>query len=523
MNSLRARVLLLVAGFGLLTAVALALVMHQSVRSYYNNVLYHRACEFLDRVVQTNPRLWEQYESDPQGFSERLHGYTLYSPNIGLYLLDEQGRVLASAGNRQSHWTGYQVDLAQIQRELHANPLAPTWGDDPDAPGSRMIVAARRVDEARIGASGWLYLVARSADLGTQMPELLRSYAIRTAVKVGLLVLAIGVLLTMTVVAILTRPLLGLTRVAEQLKSKGFDRSEADPPFPHLDRNDEIGRLARTFREMVERLRIEMQRVTQTDARRREMVASVSHDVRTPLTALIGHLETIRIKGGGLTAEEHQRYLDRALQNAQHLKRLTDALAELARLDSPDFVTQKEPIALGELADDIAQRFALRAQEAGVVISVTYPQRLPTVHLDAQLIERALANLLDNALRVTPRGGHIEVGVTAHQAEIRLAVSDTGPGVSEQDRQRVFDRFYQSTAHRDLRGSAGLGLAIVRRVAELHGGRTGVDSLQGQGATFWMTLPAMQTITEEVPAVSGPPALHLAAPPGVSSTLTSSP
>ena len=127
--------LLLVAGFGLLTAIGLATVMQQSVRSYYNNVLYHRSGEFLERVLETNPYLWQMYEQDKQGFSEKLQGYTLYSPNTGLYLLDRDGRVLASAGEGKLFWSSYRVDMHALGREWDDEPLKPIWGDDPDSPG----------------------------------------------------------------------------------------------------------------------------------------------------------------------------------------------------------------------------------------------------------------------------------------------------------------------------------------------------------------------------------------------------
>src|SRR5690606_30533412 len=160
-------------------------------------------------------------------------------------------------------------------------------------------------------------------------------------------------------------------------------------------------------RDAFERLKLETERVQTTDARRREMVASVSHDLRTPLTALIGQLETIRLKGEALGDQARGEMLERAMQNAQHLRRLTDALAELARLDSPDFKAQPEPIAIGELADDVVQRFAASAQVAGVALEIDYPDGLPLTRVDAALVERALSNLLDNALRVTPPGGRV--------------------------------------------------------------------------------------------------------------------
>jgi len=500
MNSLRARVLMLVAGYGLLTAAALSLVMHQSVRDYYNSVLYQRSGEFLERVLETSPSLWETYEKDKFGFSESLENYILYSPNTGLYLLNVDGRVLATAGEAKPFWYDYQVDLDRIKDSWNTDPAMPMWGDDPDEPGRSYVVSLRPVMRANV-LHGWLYLVARSADIGDPSPDLFKSYAIRTAAKVGLVVLTIAVLLTMAMVAILTKPLVGLTRVADRVKGAGFAQLD-DQPFPHAMRQDEIGQLSRTFRDMVARLRQEMQRVSETDVKRREMVASVSHDLRTPLTALIGLLETVRLKHDQLSPQQQQQFIDRALLNAQHLKRLTDALAELAKLDNPDFSTQPEPTAIGDLAGDVVQRYESRAHDLGIALSIDYPDGLPLANVDAGLIERALSNLLDNALRVTPSGGRIGVRVRRQGEFVRIDVSDTGPGVSHEDKPHLFERFYQASHYRDQRGSSGLGLAIVKRVAELHGGLAGVDSEQGNGATFHLTLPVHRVGADTITATA---------------------
>ena len=489
MKSLRARVLMLVAGAGLLTAIVLAAVMHMSVRSYYTDVVYSQSRAFIDRVVEMYPDLWERYERDPDEFSGKLAAYTVFSPNTGMYLLDPNGRVLATSGEHRLFWSNWKVDLGRVRDSLARDASMPIDGMDPDHQNKACIVAARPL--MRDGKElGWLYVVARAADIGTQTPELLKSYAIQTAAKVALLTLAIGVALTVAMIALLTRPLTALTRAAERVRSGGFSAPLCESEFPFRDRNDEIGRLSRTFRETLERLRLEMDRVTQTDAHRREMVANVSHDLRTPLTALIGQLETIRLKADTLDRDSRERFIDAAVNNAHHLRRLTDALNELAKLDNPELRIEREPIALGELADDLAQRYGTRADEAGVQLRVTYPDGLPLARVDAGLIERAIGNLLDNAIRVTPSGGTIELRVGTGSEGLRVEVADSGPGVAEEDEGRVFHRFYQGSKHREQRGSSGLGLAIVKRVAELHGGRVGLESAPSRGATFWMLLPA---------------------------------
>ncbi len=488
MKSLRFRVLALVAGFGFFTAALLAGIMFTSVRGYYVDMTYEKAARFVERVIEMHPDLWETYARDPSGFAAQLREYILYSPNTGLYLLDNDGRVLASAGEGRVFWNNFRVDLSPVKTALENESDTPVISNDPDNERKTCLVAARPVQ--RNGqAMGWLYVVARSADLGSHTPELLRSYAVRTAVTVSLMTLALGMLLTISMIAVVTRPLTELTRVVEGVKASGFSESLCSSLVPNCGRDDEVGRLSRTFRETFDRLNLETKRVKETDIRRREMVASVSHDLRTPLTALIGLLDTVRLKGDALTPEEQRDYLARAAQNAQHLKRLTDALNELSRLDSPEFKTHPEPIAIGELADDVVQRFLATAEAAGLQLELDYPDGLPLTPVDAALIERALANLLDNALRVTPPGGKVQVRVVRGTAGLRLEVSDTGPGVALEDQPRVFERFYQAARHRDLRGSSGLGLAIVKRVAELHGGIAGLRSQPGKGSTFFIELP----------------------------------
>lgn len=393
--------------------------MFTAVRGYYLDVAYEKSVRFIERVIEMHPDLWHTYARDPAQFAAQLREYVLYSPNTGLYLLDDEGQVLASAGEPRAFGRGFKVDLSPVKAALDTQSDAPVISDDPDHEQKTCLVAARPVKRGD-QTMGWLYVVARSANLGSSTPELMRSYAVRTAVTVSLMTLALGVLLTISMIAVLTRPLIELTRVVENVKDSGFAESLCGSIVPNCGRDDEVGRLSRAFRESFERLNLEAQRVKDIDSKRREMVASVSHDLRTPLTALIGLLDTVRMKGAELSPQEQREYLARAKQNAQHLKRLTDALNELSRLDNPEFKTHTEPIAIGELADDVVQRFVASAERAGLQLELDYPDGLPLAPVDAALIERALANLLDNALRVTPRGGRVRVSV------LRVRAADFG-------------------------------------------------------------------------------------------------
>jgi hypothetical protein len=147
MKSLRARVLMLVAGAGLLTAIVLAAVMHMSVRSYYTDVVYTQSRAFIDRVVEMHPDLLEVYRRAPRDFSRQLNAYTVLAPDTGMYLLDADGRVLASSGPPQLFWSNWAVDLSTVRRSLERDADIPILADDPEHQGRSCIVAARPLME----------------------------------------------------------------------------------------------------------------------------------------------------------------------------------------------------------------------------------------------------------------------------------------------------------------------------------------------------------------------------------------
>jgi HAMP domain-containing protein len=326
LQSLRTKVLLLTATFGLILAAGLAALMYSSVFQYYTDWQYQRTQQFLERIALAHPDLWKEYNNTGSGFGQTLRQYILYSPNTGLYLVDKEGKVLSSAGEGRIFWSRYKISLEPLLSTHQIDPSKPKFGDDPDVQGASCIVALYPV-LAGEEVKGYLYAVARDAVLQVQPSKLLGSYAIRTSIKAGLLTILVGLLLTAAVLASFTRPLSRLTKALEDIKAKGFSGDDLQDGnstgqslgIQDLDRNDEIGRLSRTFVGLFERLKEEMRTVKRVDLQRRDMIASVSHDLRTPLTALSGQLETIRIKGTSLGLDEQARYVDLAFNNADRL------------------------------------------------------------------------------------------------------------------------------------------------------------------------------------------------------------
>ncbi len=250
-----------------------------------------------------------------------------------------------------------------------------------------------------------------------------------------------------------------------------------------------MARLGQTFDEMAQRIIDQWGQLRRQDHLRRQLVAQVSHDLRTPLAALHGYLETLQMKEGELAQTQRQEYLAIALRQSERLTRMVDGLFELARLEAREMRPALEPTGLAELVQDVVQKFQLRAQAAGLRLAMSHPETLPVVQIDIALTERLLDNLIGNAIDHTPAGGHVDVELTKQDRFAQVAVLDDGSGIPLEDLPHLFDPFYRSPQASGKGGHAGLGLAIAKRIAELQGGRLRAANRAGGGACFSFSLP----------------------------------
>lgn len=227
---------------------------------------------------------------------------------------------------------------------------------------------------------------------------------------------------------------------------------------------------------------------------RHEALERLSHDLRTPLASMQGYLELLLLRHGSLDAAEAQNYLQTAVRHSERLARLVGDLLELARLEADAAPLHSEPFPVAELAHDVARRFAAAAAHARVSLEV-HAQRQPTpiVLAEVRLVERVLGNLVENALRHTPCGGRVAIAVEQAEADgrgARISVTDTGNGIPEAELAGIFDRYDTAARVGDSgSGTAGLGLAIARRIAALHGSTLELRSRPGAGTTVTFTLP----------------------------------
>ena len=246
---------------------------------------------------------------------------------------------------------------------------------------------------------------------------------------------------------------------------------------------------------LLTRLRLQWDELSRLDRFRRESVSNLSHDLRSPLTATVACLETLdaRWQGDAERADD-RRLVAVALRNTRNAAGMVRSLGDLALLDEPEFRLKPMRLDLAEVLDDITLRFAARAAQQGVALASLPEGGVPLVaEVHVELFERAMANLLDNALKHTPAGGRITVSAAKEADQLRVTVADTGTGIAAADLPHLFDRLYQareSVAPATSEEGKGLGLTIVRRIVELHRGEVAVASTPGQGTTVTVTLPA---------------------------------
>ena len=254
--------------------------------------------------------------------------------------------------------------------------------------------------------------------------------------------------------------------------------------------NDELAHLGKTFNQMAARLEAAESRHRETEQMRRNLLAWIGHDLRTPLASIQALVEALT--DGYITdPNETQRYLRTIQLDAAALSVLIDELFEMAEIEAGGLQLDRQPISLSDLISDTLESFAVQAEEMGIGLSGSADPRVDPVMLDAGLIGRVLTNLIGNALRHTPPGGSVAVSAQGVMGGVRVDVFDSGPGIPDESLSKVFEQFYrvEQSRSRARGGGSGLGLTIAKAVVESHRGVIGVENRAEGGARFYFVLP----------------------------------
>jgi len=465
----------------LLACCGLAAWLQMQSNERHAQVVIQRLSSGLAAHIARNPALMEPSGPNPQAVHELFDKLMDVNPSVEVYLLDLDGRIVAQAAP-PGHLKRERVDVSPIRRLLAGAEL-PVRGDDPRSANTQKVFSAAPLHvEGR--QAGYVYVVLHGENLDALIQNVAGEDAPRATLWALALVAACGLLAGFAAFHLITRPLRRLTDDVRRLAAEGFSAvsTSSGAGLATVSGVDEIATLRTTFAQMQLRITDQWRELTAQDQQRRELVANISHDLRTPLTSLHGYLETLRVKADILSAAERKRYLDVALAQSRKVGTLAQELFELARLEYGVVKLEREPFSVADLVQDVFHRFELAAESRTQRLIPVIAPDLPVVAADVGMIERVLANLLDNAIRHTPPGGTIEVHVRREADSVNVMVSDTGPGIPEALQKTLFVRpsFPSGTRY----SAGGLGLVIVKRILQLHGSDIRIVQRPAWGASF---------------------------------------
>ncbi len=439
-----------------------------------------------DLATELAPRFepYLQEGVDEESINGIIAGLTQINRRIDVYLLEADGEIKGWFMDGRAEPALTHVALGPILTFLSGEP-PPILGDDPTDEGLMKAFSVAPISV--MGKEGcYLYIILQGEDYD-HVFEMLRAGLMKRLV---LGAASLAFLLTALVGLVL---FWWVSRRLRRLQSavSDFEEGRLDRRFD-VHSADEIGRLGSTFNEMANRIETQVEELRNTDRLRRELVANVSHDLRSPLASIQGYLETLQLKEDSLDHEKRRGYIEVALGQTKRLSNMVGQLFELSKLDARQIQPHFESFPIAELVQDVVLHYEPEAEKRSVQLHAVLPESaLPLVRADIGLIERVLTNLLDNALRHTPKGGTIEVCPVREGQFVCVEVRDSGVGIEPSQLEAVFDRFSRTDASRarvDGEG-AGLGLAIARKILDLHGGAIKAESTPGEGTTFTFGLP----------------------------------
>ena len=410
----------------------------------------------------------------------------MINPAVEVYLLDRDMRVIGHA-LEDAVEPGTRVDAAPIRRLVTAAQGAlhlPLFGDDPRRPGETNIVSVAPI-RVNNEIAGYLYVVLQGHDTQTLTRALEDSGTLRQIGSGILMALLLSGVALIVALRTLTRP---LRRLTAQLQTFRATEGGAAPP----PAGDEITVLQDATAALQRRIAEQFQRIEDNDRTRRELISNISHDLHTPLASIQGYVETLILRGDQLDAASREQHLRTVMRHATRLGARATDLFELSKLESGQVEPRREVFCLSELLQDVIQSYRLNAEQAGITLNLAGDtHRKAEVVADIAMIERVLQNLIDNALRHTPTGGTISLGVSPEGGHFRVSVSDTGCGIAAENLPYIFDRYWRASDATETRPgpSAGLGLAIVKRILDLHGSAMRVRSELARGTCIDFALP----------------------------------
>lgn len=457
---------------------AYLLIVSDTAEMYYQESAQRLNRPIAKRIAgEENFQPFAEGELNKAYLDSLFHNVMVYNPGLEVYLLDTEGVILSYFAPGREFME--KVDLNPVRTFMADTADAFITGTDPRNEGVQKPFSVAPV--LRNGnPEGFIYVVLQSEEYESVTDRLQRSYMMGLGTRSMALIFVVAFGLGLLLLYMLTRNLNRIIRVVRRFR-KGDHSARID-----LKSRGELTGLSEDFNEMADTIVRHIKEIESVEKLRRELIANVSHDLRTPLAAIHGYAETLVMKQEDLTPESRLKYAKTILKSTESIRKLVDDLFELSKLEARQISANFESFSLSELLYDISAKYSLLAEQEQVELEVKIPQDGSLIHGDIALIDRVLQNLIDNALKHTPAGGKVTIDLRKKANGMEVHVADTGVGISEDELPFIFDR-YRKAANRS-KGGTGLGLAIVKKILEMHQAEIFVQSQPNRGTEFWFEL-----------------------------------
>lgn len=405
-----------------------------------------------------------------------------YNPSVEVYLLDINGNIIADAAPSGSI-KNKKVNLKYVSDFLNGKTF-PLYGTDPKNPNEMTIFSAAPVKLGK-QLKGYVYIILEGENYNHLENDAL-DYSVRNSMSWSVLIIILcGLAIGAIAFNIVTKPIRKLTGLVSFYHDKSINDIQHLSEIEVPSGKDEVSILKKAFIEMATKISTQWKILDLKEKQRREFVANISHDLRTPLMSIQGYIETLNYKYEKLSVAERKRYLNIALNQSIKVGGLAQQLFDLARLEHGSVVPNFESFSLTDLIQDVIQKFELEFKKREITFKIQLASDLNMIKADMFMVERILTNLIDNAVKHTPPDGLITLRVKKSESEMIVECEDNGMGIPDDLRKTLFERPSLSKTNR--RDNGGLGLILVRRMLQLHGGD--IKLLDTTCTCFQFTLP----------------------------------
>jgi len=410
-----------------------------------------------------------------------MHSMMAINPDVEVYLLDKFGGIMKHVTLAEGTFVRDKVNLDPIKKFIASDGELHIDGDDPRSEdGQKIFSAAPIMKDGNISA--YYYIILAGQEREAALGNVVEKYVISIGGKLILGCLFASLLIGLLYIWYLTKNLNPIMRTMEEFRKGNYSARISE------ETND-FSKLANTYNKMANEIDSNITKIKSIDNFRKELIANISHDLKTPISIIRGYAEMLILKKDDLTEQEKNKYLNNINESTKRVTGLMHQVLELSKLENNQIELREEPFSLPELAHDLMSRFELLLKEKNMGYDFDIQENLPLAYGDIGLVERVIQNLVDNAIKYSPKNSNINISMSKESSGIQFSIKDEGRGIEPKNLNKIFERYSTSNETNKLDKSFGLGLAISKKIMELHNSTISVSSKLDLGTTFSFQLP----------------------------------